>query len=66
METKINIDKLYDKIKESGMSIRQLAAKTGISGPHLSMMFKGKRNMTVKKLNRILGVTHIDIKDISE
>jgi hypothetical protein len=29
-------------------------------------MFKGKRNMTVKKLNRILGVTHIDIKDISE
>ena len=66
METKVNIDKLHKKIKESGMSIRQLAIKTGMSEPHLSMMFKGKRNMSVRKLNKILEIAQIDIKDISE
>lgn len=64
MERKINVDLLYKKIKESGISFKELSDKTGISTPHLSMMFKNKRNITVKKLNKILEVTHIDIKDI--
>ena len=64
MERKINIDLLYKKIKESGISFKELSDKTGISTPHLSMMFKNKRNITIKKLNKILEVTHIDIKDI--
>ena len=66
METKVNIQLLYDKIKEKNISFRQLAGKTGISTSHLSMMFTGKRNMTVKKLNKILEVTGIPIEDISE
>lgn len=64
MERKININVLYDKIKDSGMSFKQLSNKTGISAPHLSMMLKGKRNITVNKLNKILSATKIDIKDI--
>ncbi len=64
MERKINVDLLYEKIKESGISFKELSEKTGISAPHLSMMFRDKRNITVKKLNKILEVTHINIKDI--
>lgn len=64
MERKINIDLLYKKIKESGISFKEISDKTGISTPHLSMMFKSKRNITVKKLNKILEATRIDIKDI--
>lgn len=65
MERKINIDLLYKKIKDSGISFRELSNKTGISTAHLSMMFMHKRNMTVSKLNKILEVTKIDIKDVS-
>ena len=64
MEKQINVDLLYEKIKESGISFRELSEKTGISTPHLSLMFRDKRNITVKKLNKILEVTHINIKDI--
>ena len=34
-------------------NISNLSKKTGISAPHLSMMFNHKRNITVKKLNII-------------
>lgn len=64
MEKKINIDLLYSKIKESGISFRELSKKTGISASHLSMMFNHKRNITVKKLNKIIEVMKIDVKDI--
>lgn len=66
MERKINVNLLVDKLKQSGISLHQLARETGISVSHLSMMFSNKRNITVKKLNKILEVTHINIKDISE
>lgn len=66
MERKINVNLLVDKIKKSGISLHQLSRETGISASHLSMMFSNKRNITVKKLNKILEVTHINIKDISE
>lgn len=66
MERKINVNLLVDKIKKSGISLHQLSRETGISVSHLSMMFSNKRNITVKKLNKILEVTHINIKDISE
>lgn len=66
MARKINVDLLVDKIKQSGISLHQLSKQTGISVSHLSMMFNNKRNITVKKLNKILEVTHINIKDITE
>lgn len=66
MERKINVDLLYNKIKERGISFRELSRQTGISTAHLSLMFNDKRNITVKKLNKILEVTHIDIKDITK
>lgn len=66
MERKINVELLYSKIKDSGISFKELSKKTGISAPHLSMMFNNKRNITVKKLNKILEVMKIDVKDISK
>lgn len=64
MERKINIDLLYSKIKDLNITLRQLSNLTGMSAAHLSMMFSGKRNITIKKLNKILDATKINIKDI--
>ena len=64
MENKIDINKLYDKIKEMGLSLRDLSKLTGISSSHLCSMFKGNRNMNIKKLNIILNATNIKINEI--
>ena len=64
MEKEINIDLLYEKIKEKKISLRRLAALTSISSSQLCMIFSHKRNLTVSKLNRILKETHIKIDDI--
>lgn len=64
MEKQIDLELLFDKIKEKNITLIELSKKTGISTPHLSMMFKDKRNMTIKKLNKILKATNIDIEDV--
>lgn len=64
MENKIDIYKLHNKIKELGISLRELSKLTGISPSHLCSMFKGNRNMTIKKLNIILEATNIKINEI--
>ena len=61
----IDIKLLYEKIKESGLTFKELSDKTGISASHLSFIFSGKRNLTIKKLNLILKATEIDVKDIT-
>lgn len=66
MEKKININLLYKKIKDSGMSFKELSEKTGISAPHLCLMFKHKRNMTIEKLNKILEATKTDIDELTK
>lgn len=64
MENKIDVNKLYDRIKEMGISLRELSKLTGISSSHLCSMFKGNRNMSVNKLNIILEATNIKINEI--
>ena len=66
MEKQIDLELLFDKIKETNMTFKELSQKTGISAPHLSMMFKDKRNMTVKKLNKILKAANINIEDVTK
>lgn len=66
MEKQIDLELLFDKIKEKNITLIELSKKTGISTPHLSMMFKDKRNMTIKKLNKILKATNIDIEDVTK
>jgi len=66
MAQKINVGLLKKELSIKNISLRTLSRDTGISLPHLSMMFNGKRNMSIAKLNVILNVAGIDIDNITE
>lgn len=66
MEKKIDVDLLYSKIKQKDIKLSYISAMTGISQPHLCLMFNQKRNITVAKLNKIIEATKIDINDITK
>lgn len=66
MAQKISMVKLSNELKVRGITLGLLSKNTGISKPHLSMMFNGKRNMNIKKLNVILSYAGIEITDIIE
>lgn len=64
MAHEINLDTLKLVLKKKGITLLKLSEMTGISTPHLSMMFAGKRNMSVEKLNKILIVTDTLLDEI--
>lgn len=66
MATKIDIGQLKRMLDDRDISLGKLSKITGISKSHLSLMFNGKRNMTVKKLNLILEACNINAVDISQ
>lgn len=66
MAQEINLELLHQELKLKGFTFLKLSALTGISAPHLSMMFAGKRNMTIVKLNKILEATGIEIEKIAK
>lgn len=55
------IDEVRD---EKGLTIEQLAEKTGISVSHISRMASGKRNLSVKNLNTIAAALEVTPKDL--
>lgn len=61
----IDIELLNKELKHKNITLSELSELTNISKSHLSLMLNDKRNMSVKKLNKILEVTNINLKDIS-
>lgn len=61
----IDIALLNNQLKCKNITLSKLSKLTNISKAHLSLMLNEKRNMSVKKLNTILEVTNINLKDIS-
>lgn len=61
----IDIHLLSEELKRKNITLTKLSELTNISKGHLSMMFNDKRNMSIKKLNKILRSTNIKLEDIS-
>lgn len=65
MATNIDIAKVKQMVEIRQISLGKLSEMTGISKPMLSMMFNGKRNMSISKLNQILEACNISIRDVT-
>jgi len=50
--------------RHRGMTLKQLAAKTGLTGNYLSQIETGKRVGTVDKLQRIAAALNLTLDDI--
>lgn len=61
----IDVHLLSEELKRKNITLSKLSELTNISKGHLSMMFNDKRNMSIKKLNKILCATNIKLEDIS-
>lgn len=64
MAKQIKVGLLKEVLKEKNISYHMLSRRTGISVSLLSMMFSGKRNITINKLNLILDAASININNI--
>lgn len=64
MAQEVSLQLLLGELKEKGISMSALSEKCGMTKPHLSMMFSGKRNMSLIRLNKILVAAEIDIEKI--
>jgi transcriptional regulator with XRE-family HTH domain len=50
--------------EDKGLTIEQLSEKTGISVSYLSRMANGKRNLSVKNINKIAAALDVTPKDL--
>lgn len=66
MAKQINLKLLKEAIADRNLSYHMVSRRTGISVSLLSLMFNGKRNMTVAKLNMILEATGVNISNICD
>jgi transcriptional regulator with XRE-family HTH domain len=60
------IQHLRDRVHRGELTERSLARITGISQPHLHNALKGKRLLSLQKLDRILAYLELDLKDLIE
>jgi transcriptional regulator with XRE-family HTH domain len=60
------IQHLRDRVHSGELTERSLARITGISQPHLHNALKGKRLLSLQKLDRILAYLELDLKDLIE
>jgi transcriptional regulator with XRE-family HTH domain len=60
------IQHLRDRVHSGELTERSLARITGISQPHLHNALKGKRLLSLQKLDRILAYLEVDLKDLIE
>jgi plasmid maintenance system antidote protein VapI len=51
---------------EPGLSLRQLARRTGIALPHLSRVINGKRGLTLSVVTRIAKHTGVSIERVCD
>ena len=60
------IQHLRDRVHNGELTERSLARITGISQPHLHNVLKGKRLLSIQKLDRILSYLELDLLDLIE
>ena len=60
------IQHLRDRVHSGELTERSLARITGISQPHLHNVLKGKRLLSLEKLDRILAYLELDLRDLIE
>ncbi len=58
------IQHLRDRIHKGEITERSLARITGISQPHLHNVLKGKRLLSIQKLDQVLSYLELDLKDL--
>jgi transcriptional regulator with XRE-family HTH domain len=58
------IQHLRDRVQNGEITERSLARITGISQPHLHNVLKGKRLLSIQKLDRILSYLELDLMDL--
>ena len=58
------IQQLRDRVHNGEITERSLARGTGISQPHLHNVLKGKRLLSIQKLDRILSYLELDLLDL--
>jgi len=58
------IQHLRDRIHNGEITERSLARVTGISQPHLHNVLKGKRLLSIQKLDRIVSYLELDLIDL--
>lgn len=66
MAKQINLDLLQAELKERNISYHMISRRIGVSVSMLSLVFRGKRNMTLVTLNKILDKMNINIANIME
>ena len=60
------IQHLRDRVHSGELTERSLARITGISQPHLHNVLKGKRLLSLQKLDSILAYLELDLRDLIE
>ena len=60
------IQHLRDRVHSGELTERSVARITGISQPHLHNVLKGKRLLSLEKLDRILAYLELDLRDLIE
>lgn len=58
------IQHLRERVHNGELTERSLARITGISQPHLHNVLKGKRLLSIQKLDRILSYLELDLVDL--
>lgn len=58
------IQHLRDRNHKGGITERSLARITGISQPHLHNVLKGRRLLSIQKLDQVLSYLELDLKDL--
>lgn len=58
------IQHLRDRVHNGELTERSLARVTGISQPHLHNVLKGKRLLSIQKLDQILSYLELDLTDL--
>lgn len=57
-------DRLYDLIKEAGMTQKEFAKKIGKSESEVSIWMTGRHNFTLKTLAKVSSVLNADIVSV--
>jgi len=58
------IQPLRDRVHNGELTERSLARVTGISQPHLHNVLKGRRLLSIQKLDQILSCLELDLIDL--
>jgi len=58
------IPHLRDRVHNGEVTERSLARITGISQPHLHNVLKGKRQLSIQKLDHVLSYLELDLLDL--